>query len=55
MRAELLKLLPFLESLAECDDVRPKIREQFELHKLVYKLMEGTLTLKAWRCPLRRT
>ena len=33
---ELLKLLPFLESLAECDDVRPKIREQFELHKLVH-------------------
>ena len=33
---ELLKLLPFLESLAECDDVRPHIREQFELHKLVY-------------------
>jgi CTD small phosphatase-like protein 2 len=33
---ELLKLLPFLESLAECEDVRPKIREQFELHKLVY-------------------
>ena len=33
---ELLKLLPFLESLAECDDVRPRIRQQFELHKLVH-------------------
>ena len=33
---ELLKMLPFLETLAQCDDVRPKIREQFELHKLVW-------------------
>ena len=34
--AELLKLLPFLESLAEVDDVRPHIRQQFELYKLVH-------------------
>merc|ERR1719240_278177 len=33
--SELLKLLPFLESLAEVDDVRPLIRNQFQLHKLV--------------------
>tara|TARA_B110001452_G_scaffold16998_1_gene13825 strand:+ start:832 stop:1173 length:342 start_codon:yes stop_codon:yes gene_type:complete len=33
---ELLKLLPFLESMADADDVRPMIRQQFELHKLVY-------------------
>mmetsp|Transcript_1925 Transcript_1925/g.4711 ORF Transcript_1925/g.4711 Transcript_1925/m.4711 type:complete len:369 (-) Transcript_1925:272-1378(-) len=33
---ELLKLLPFLESMATADDVRPLIRQQFELHKLVY-------------------
>ena len=33
---ELLKLLPFLESMAAADDVRPMIRQQFELHKLVY-------------------
>merc|ERR1712167_467377 len=32
---ELLKLLPFLESMANADDVRPMIRQQFELHKLV--------------------
>ena len=28
---ELLKLLPFLESMATADDVRPMIRQQFEL------------------------
>jgi len=33
---ELLKLLPFLETMATADDVRPLIRQQFELHKLVY-------------------
>ena len=33
---ELLKLLPFLESLADAEDVRPLIRKQFELHKLVH-------------------
>ena len=33
---ELLKLLPFLESMATAEDVRPMIRQQFELHKLVY-------------------
>ena len=39
---ELVKLLPFLESLAEgaqagdTFDLRPKIREQFELYKLVH-------------------
>ena len=32
---ELLKLLPFLEEMAQCDDVRPLVRRQFELHKLV--------------------
>jgi len=33
---ELLKLLPFLEKLAGADDVRPLIREQFQLHKRVH-------------------
>ena len=33
---ELLKLLPFLESMAAADDVRPLIRRQFNLHDLVY-------------------
>jgi CTD small phosphatase-like protein 2 len=33
---ELLKLLPFLESLADADDVRPLIREQFKLYKRVH-------------------
>lgn len=33
---ELLKLLPFLESLANVDDVRPLIREQFKLYKRVH-------------------
>ena len=33
---ELLKLLPFLEKMAEVDDVRPGIREEFQLHKLVH-------------------
>ena len=32
---ELLKLLPFLESMAEADDVRPLVRNQFRLHELV--------------------
>ena len=32
---ELLKLLPLLEQMAEADDVRPLIRDKFELHKLV--------------------
>mmetsp|Transcript_63179 Transcript_63179/g.105099 ORF Transcript_63179/g.105099 Transcript_63179/m.105099 type:complete len:395 (-) Transcript_63179:505-1689(-) len=32
---ELLKLLPFLESLAEVDDVRPLVRQQFQLYKRV--------------------
>jgi len=32
---ELLKLLPFLERMAVADDVRPLIREQYQLHKLV--------------------
>ena len=33
---ELLKMLPFLERLAEADDVRPLIRSHFQLHKLVH-------------------
>ena len=33
---ELLKLLPFLDTMADCDDVRPLIRNQFNLHELVY-------------------
>ena len=33
---ELVKLLPFLESMATADDVRPLIRKQFNLHELVY-------------------
>jgi CTD small phosphatase-like protein 2 len=33
---ELLKLLPFLEKMAEVEDVRPGIREHFGLHELVY-------------------
>ena len=32
---ELLKLLLFLEEMAAADDVRPLVRRQFELHKLV--------------------
>lgn len=32
---ELLKLLPFLEKMAQAEDVRPGIREQFRLHELV--------------------
>jgi len=32
---ELLNLLPFLETMASADDVRPLIRNKFELHKLV--------------------
>lgn len=34
--AELLNLLPFLESMAEAEDVRPLIREKFKLYRLVY-------------------
>jgi len=33
---ELLRLLPFLESLADADDVRPLIRDQFQLSELVH-------------------
>ena len=33
---ELLNLLPFLESLVDVEDVRPHIRQQFALHKLVH-------------------
>jgi len=33
---ELLKLLPFLEQMANAEDVRPLIRQQFNLHALVY-------------------
>jgi len=33
---ELLKLLPFLESLQHVDDVRPIIRDHFQLHKRVH-------------------
>ena len=29
-------MLPFLEKMAEADDVRPMIREGFQLHKLVH-------------------
>ncbi|KAK7865047.1 hypothetical protein R5R35_000058 [Gryllus longicercus] len=32
---ELLKLLPFLEELAHCSDVRPLIRNRFKLFKLL--------------------
>ena len=33
---ELLKLIPFLEQMAQEEDVRPSIRQQFNLHELVY-------------------
>jgi len=33
---ELLKLLPFLESMASAHDVRPLLRKRFNLHELVY-------------------
>ena len=32
----LLKLLPFLESMADAEDVRYMIRDHFNLHALVY-------------------
>ena len=32
---ELLKLLPFLESLRAVSDVRPAVRAHFQLHKLI--------------------
>lgn len=32
---ELLNLLPFLESLLDQDDVRPKIREKYRMHELI--------------------
>mmetsp|Transcript_23323 Transcript_23323/g.54003 ORF Transcript_23323/g.54003 Transcript_23323/m.54003 type:complete len:441 (+) Transcript_23323:62-1384(+) len=32
---ELLKMLPFLESLLDTDDVRPNIRSKFKLHELI--------------------
>ena len=33
---ELLNLLPFLEQLADVDDVRPPIRDKFKLHERVH-------------------
>lgn len=32
---ELLKLIPFLESLLDVEDVRPKVRERFELFRRI--------------------
>ena len=34
--ARRLRLLPFLETLAAADDVRPLIRREFKLHERVY-------------------
>lgn len=33
--AELLRLLPFLESLVAVDDVRPLVKETYQLHQKV--------------------
>ena len=33
--AELLNLLPFLESLVDVDDVRPVLEKQFQIQKLI--------------------
>lgn len=33
--AELLRLLPFLESLVPVDDVRPLVKETYQLHQKV--------------------
>jgi CTD small phosphatase-like protein 2 len=33
--AELLNLLPFLESLLDVDDVRPVVEQQFQIQKLI--------------------
>ena len=35
---ELLKMLPFLETLKECKDVRPRIKKQFRLREYVDSL-----------------
>ena len=32
---ELIKLLPFLESLVDAEDVRPCVRKQFRLQELI--------------------
>lgn len=32
---ELLQLVPFLEALAGCEDVRPLIRDKFRLHEKI--------------------
>lgn len=42
---ELLKLLPFLEQIAECDDVRPHIQHRFRLRQLVEAAPEPKLPL----------
>jgi len=33
---ELLKLIPFLETMVDAEDVRPLVRKHFNLHSLVY-------------------
>ena len=38
---ELLSLLPFLIELSACEDVRPLIRDRFQLHKRVAEVREA--------------
>ncbi|CAI5718349.1 unnamed protein product [Peronospora destructor] len=45
--AELLNLLPFLESLVDVDDVRPVLEKQFQIQKLI-DAMPDEIEMKLW-------